>query len=379
MSARVLSFKLQQNTKDWESDITVLNGVRVVEFAGLGPAPVTGMFLADMGAQVTVIDRPGGEDFGSTFAPNRGKRSICLDLKDKDDVHIAEQIVAKSDILLEGYRPGVMEKLGLGPERAHALNPNLVYTRLTGWGQTGPWANVAAHDGNYTALAGALWYGGRVGQPPFLPATLVGDIGSGSMLALSGTLAALYHAKTTGEGQVVDAAIVNGAVALSILLLQASGTVFERGVGVLEQNGPWSQIYRCADGNFVKLGAREDKFYRIQLKMLGLWDELGGIDRKDRGNWPLMQKRYEETFLSRTQDEWAEHFDGSDACVTPILNPKKASQHPHMIAREAYIQRGDRLEPGPSPTFSGTPLSNPGEIPAKDQHRSEILNELGLG
>ena len=357
--------------------MSILDGTRVLEFAGIGPAPICGMMLADMGADVILIEPPTTPKRQPTHFIHRGKRSIALDLKSEEDARIAHQLIAWADVLIEGFRPGVMERLGFGPQIAHSANPGLVYTRVTGWGQDGPWAQMAGHDGNYTALAGALWYGGRAGETPSLPSTLVGDLAGGTMFALSGTLAALNKAQRTGEGQVVDAAIIDGVSNLLSLILTVGGTHFVRGETELDRPSPWSGVYPCKDGKHLKLGAREDKFYRQLCAILGLDGEFEKLDRYDKANWPGMRQRFSDVIASKTRDEWAAVFNQTDACATPVLSPQEAAQHPHMSARKIYEDKHTHIEPQPAPRFSETPSRPSGPIPEVDGDRAEILRELG--
>lgn len=354
----------------------VLDGVKVVEFAGMGPAPVCGMLLADMGADVIVIDRPGESPPAPSYFVGRGKRSIALDLKDGNDASIARRLAARADIVLEGFRPGVMERLGLGPEALLAERPSLVYGRMTGWGQEGPLAQTAGHDANYICLAGAFQYACEPGGAPHLPATLLGDIGGGSLFLLSGVLAALLHARATGEGQVVDAAIVDGVANLMTLMLATSGGEYDRGVAPLDIFAPWSRTYRCADGGFMKVQAREDKFFVILLRLLGLDAEFSQIQRHDRSVWRDLERRMGEVFASAPRAHWETLFDGTDACVTPVLRPDEAERHPHNRARGTFLSREGRIEPAPAPRFSRTPSARPGLPPRVDADRDAILAEL---
>lgn len=356
----------------------VLDGVKVVEFAALGPGPVCAMFLADMGADVVVVDRKGGEAFGPAYFINRGKRSIGLDLKADEDLETAKSLLAWADVVIEGYRPGVMERIGLGPEVALSINPSLVYGRMTGWGQEGPMASAAGHDGNYVALAGGYWFAGEPGEKPHLPATLVGDIGGGTMFLLSGILAGLLRAQKTGEGQVVDAAIVDGVANLLTLQLVVATKGFERGRSVLDSHAPWSQMYQCACGGYVKVATREDKFYADLLKLLGLDDEFTVQDRQDATTWPALERRMTSVFAAKTREEWAGIFDGSDACATAVLSPSEAAAHPHLAARATYFQNAGRLQPAPAPRFSSTPSTASRRIPEPDQDRESILADIAL-
>jgi acetyl-CoA hydrolase len=358
-----------------------LSGLRVLEMAGIGPAPFCGMLLADLGADVVLIDRvsAGAEDIGlgRHAIVNRGKRSIALDLKSSEGVATTLRLVANCDALIEGMRPGVMERLGLGPDVCIARNPRLVYGRMTGWGQAGPLAHAAGHDINYIALSGALWYSGRPGDPPLPPPTLVGDIGGGAMYLAVGVLAAVMSARATGKGQVVDAAIVDGSAHMMNLLLgfkSAGRFVNERGRSILD-GPPWYRTYRCADGHFVSVGSLEPRFHRLLLDKLGLADDPAHAAQYDADQWPLVHERFAKLFASRTREEWCALLEGTDACFAPVLNPDEAASHPHMLARGAFIRNDGTLEASPAPRFSGTPAEPPGAIPARGQHTQEVLDD----
>jgi acetyl-CoA hydrolase len=345
-----------------------LAGFRVLEFAGVGPAPFCGMLLADLGADVVLVDRATANaetvDLGPTAIANRGKRSIALDLKTADDLETALRLAAAADVLIEGLRPGVMERLGLGPDACLARNPRLVYGRLTGWGQDGPLAQTAGHDINYLALSGALWYAGQPGEPPLPPPTLVGDVAGGALYLAIGLLAAAMSARGTGRGQVVDAAIVDGAAHMTNLLLslRAAGLFTdERGKSILD--GPhWYATYRCADGGFVTVGAVEPKFYRLLCEKLGVAADPEFADGYDSSKWPALKRRFTELFAQRTRDEWCALLEGTDACFAPVLTPGEAAAHPHMTARRVYDDEAGFLQASPAPRFSATPDLRPGSI-----------------
>jgi alpha-methylacyl-CoA racemase len=363
----------------------VLSGVRVVEIAGLGPAPFCGMLLADMGADVVLVERAGaaGGDplsLGGNAIVNRGKRSIALDLKDAAAVEALLEIVAGADVLLEGMRPGVMERLGLGPQACLARNPRLVYGRMTGWGQDGPLAQAAGHDINYIALSGALWFSGTPGEPPMAPPTLVGDLGGGALYLAMGVLAALLSARASGAGQVVDAAIVDGSANLMNLLLSAHAAgqqPFERGRGLLD--GPhWYGSYACADGLFVSLGALEPQFNALLLAKLGLADDPDFANPYDARRWPALRERLGALFATRPRAHWTALLEGSDACFAPVLTPREAMAHPHLAARGVFEERDGVLQAAPAPRFSATPSAPPGPVPARGEHGARILREAGL-
>ncbi|HEY8977649.1 MAG TPA: CaiB/BaiF CoA-transferase family protein [Burkholderiaceae bacterium] len=366
----------------------VLSGVRVIEIAGLGPAPFCGMLLADMGADVVLVERggkngSGGGDplsLGRNAIVNRGKRSIALDLKDADAVDAVLRLVEGADALIEGMRPGVMERLGLGPDACLARNPRLVYGRMTGWGQDGPLAQAAGHDINYIALSGALWYSGAPGEPPTAPPTLVGDLGGGALYLAMGVLAAVLSARATGQGQVVDAAIVDGSANLMNLLLSAHAAgqmPFERGRGLLD--GPhWYGTYACADGGFVTVGALEPQFNALLLARLGLADDPDFRNAYDPRRWPRLRERLAALLATQPRAHWVELLEGSDACFAPVLTPREALAHPHLAARGVYAERDGVLQAAPAPRFSATPSANPGPVPARGEHGEAILREIGL-
>ncbi|MFL6625658.1 MAG: CaiB/BaiF CoA transferase family protein [Vitreoscilla sp.] len=363
----------------------VLSGLRVVEIAGLGPAPFCGMLLADMGADVVLVERgaSGGGDplaLGRNAIVHRGKRSIALDLKDPAAVDAVLRLVDGADALVEGMRPGVMERLGLGPDACLARNPRLVYGRMTGWGQDGPLAQAAGHDINYIALSGALWFAGAPGEPPMAPPTLVGDLGGGALYLAMGVLAALLAARQTGAGQVVDAAIVDGSANLMNLLLSAHAAgrqPFERGLGLLD--GPhWYGAYACADGQFVTVGALEPQFNALLLAKLGLADDPEFRNAYDARRWPRLRERLAALFAAQPRAHWVDLLEGSDACFAPVLTPREALAHPHLAARGVYAERDGVLQAAPAPRFSGTPSGIPGAVPERGADSEAILREAGL-
>jgi acetyl-CoA hydrolase len=361
----------------------VLSGVRIVEIAGLGPGPFCGMLLADLGAEVTLVERTGGGDsidFGDTAIFNRGKRSLAVDLKSPEVVELVLRLVERADGLVEGMRPGVMERLGLGPEVCLRRNPRLAYGRMTGWGQSGPLAPRAGHDLNYLGVSGAAWFASPPGQPPFPPPTLVGDMGGGALYLAVGLLAAILHARAGGPGQVVDAAIVDGSAHLLNLLLSLKGSGqlgAARGESILD--GPhWSRCYRCADGRFVSLQPVEPKFYGILLERLGLAGDPELQRQYEPERWPALSRRLEALFATRTRDEWCALFAGSDACLGPVLDPDEAARHPHNVARGTYAAPGGVLQAAPAPRFPGGPPPVPGPIPRRGAHTAAVLRELGV-
>ncbi|MFC5267805.1 CaiB/BaiF CoA transferase family protein [Kribbella qitaiheensis] len=355
-----------------------LDGVKVVELAGIGPAPFACMLLAELGAEVLRIERPGG---GLAMGPpelelvNRGRRNVAMDLKNPAAVDAVLQLVAGADVLVEGFRPGVAERLGLGPEACHEVNPKLVYGRMTGWGQDGPLAQAAGHDIDYLALSGALHLIGRAGGPPQVPANLLGDFAGGSLYLVVGVLAALVEARGSGQGQVVDAAIVDGSAHLTTMLLGAlAGGSWkqERGTNLLDTGAPFYDVYETADAQYMAVGALEPQFYDELIRLL----RITVPDRYDLASWPELRKVLTETFAQRTQAEWTEVFDGSDACVSPVL--PLAGEHPHLAARGTFVEKDGVRQAAPAPRFSRTPseLSEPPARPG--QHTRAALTDWGV-
>ncbi|MEU5879102.1 CaiB/BaiF CoA-transferase family protein [Spirillospora sp. NPDC047279] len=361
-----------------------LSGVRVIELAGIGPGPFAAMLLADLGAEVIRVDRaaavrPTGGAVGTDFT-NRGKRSIGIDLKSEQGKEVVLRLVEKADVLLEGFRPGVTERLGLGPDDCLARNPELVYGRMTGWGQEGPLSQSAGHDIGYIAVTGALHAVGRAGGPPQVPMNLLGDFAGGSMYLIVGVLSALLEAKTSGRGQVVDAAIVDGTAHLSTFIhgFMAGGMwQDERGVNMLDTGAPWYDVYETADGKHMAVGALEPQFYAEFIRLLGLeGEDLPG--QHDRDGWPDLRERFAAAFKARTRDEWAEVFLPGDACVAPVLSLKEAAEHPYNTARDVFIDEGGHLQPAPAPRFSRTPAEVEGlpVLPGVDSR--DVLTDLGF-
>jgi alpha-methylacyl-CoA racemase len=337
------------------------------------------MMLADQGATVLRIDRPGA----SSRQPehellNRGRQSAVLDLKHPRAIDALLRLVEAADVLLEGFRPGVTERLGVGPDICLRRNPRLVYARMTGWGQQGPLSGAAGHDIGYIARAGALHGLGRAGGPPQFPANLLGDFGGGGMLMAYGICAALVERATSGQGQVVDAAIVDGVASLLAmpLMFMAQGIWRdERGVNLLDGGVPWYDVYETADGKWVAVGALEPQFYAALLAGLGL---TGAPDRGDPRNWPELRGLISARFKDRTRDEWTAAFAGSDACVEPVLSVTEAAGDPHLTARETYVSRDGMVQPSPAPRFSRTPGRLPEPAPVPGQHTTEALTAWGL-
>jgi alpha-methylacyl-CoA racemase len=361
-----------------------LAGVRIVELAGIGPGPFCGMLLADLGADVVVVDRKGGTlPFGAQPKfdfTRRGKRSIALDLKQPGAAEVVLRLLEQADGLLEGFRPGVMERLGLGPDACLARNPRLVYGRLTGWGQSGPLAPAAGHDINYVALSGLLFHGGHRDSAPSIPPTVVGDIGGGAMFMAVGLLSGILSARTTGQGQVIDGAITDGCAVMSMLVqgLRAQRLWADRRQSnALDGGAHWYDTYECADGGWISVGALEPQFYRLLLEKCGLTDEGLGQAQFDVANWPRHKERFAAVFRTRSRDEWCALLEGTDACFAPVLSLAEAPAHPHNRAREAYVQIDGVAQPATAPRFSATPggVRSP---PAKvGEHTGELLQAAG--
>jgi alpha-methylacyl-CoA racemase len=348
-----------------------LAGVRVIELGGIGPVPFACMLLADLGADVTRIDRPGdGVDEASPL--RRGKRSVALDLKAPGSVDAVLTLIEQADVLVEGFRPGAAERLGLGPQHCWERNERLVYGRLTGWGQTG--SATAGHDLSYIAMTGALHAIGRAGQPPGVPLCLLGDLAGGSMYLVTGVLAALIEAKTSGRGQVVDASIVDGVAALMTPIYGMLGSgqwTDERGVNTLDTGRPWYDVYQTSDGKWLAVGALEDQFYAELLAILGI-DAVEG-DRANPARWPQLRARFAAAFGARTRDEWTDAFAGSDACVSPVLSMVEASVAPDNTTRHMFVDIDGIRQPAPAPRFSRTPLDVPSAPARVGEHSADVL------
>ncbi|TGY87968.1 CoA transferase [Marinicauda algicola] len=357
-----------------------LRGVKVVEFVGLGPAPFAAMLLSDLGADVVRIDRPGAQGGGPSEVLARGRRSLGVNLKKPEGVEACLKLLEQADILLEGYRPGVMERLGLGPEVVLKRNPALVYGRMTGWGQHGPLAHAAGHDINYIALTGALHAIGTKDKP-VPPLNVVGDFGGGSLYLVFGVLAALHHAKQTGEGQIVDAAIVDGTVSLmsAIHQLSAMGMWSDaRGENLLDGGAPFYGCYECADGRFVSIGPLEPEFYQLLFETLGIADDPAAKNPYDSRTWLELRTLLETTFRSKTRDEWSEILQGTDACFAPVMSPAEAPDHPHLAARGAFETVEGVTQAAPAPRFSKTPGRIQGPAPKPGADSEAVLAAWGF-
>lgn len=357
-----------------------LAGVTVVELAGIGPGPFAGMVLADLGATVIQVERPGGNPaaaFGHA-ALQRSRRTVAVNLKEPAGVEVVLRLVEDADLLIEGNRPGVTERLGIGPDDCLARNPALVYGRMTGWGQDGPWAQRAGHDINYIALSGALDTIGRADSGPVPPLNLVGDFGGGAMLLVVGVLAALDHARRTGEGQVVDAAMAEGAsLLLSMQRTMAAQGLWSggRGGNLLDTGAPFYDVYETADGNWVSIGSLEPQFFAELLARLDLTEEFG--DGQDPRRWPALRERLASVFASRSRDEWDEVFAGSDACYAPVLSMDEAPQHEHNVARGSFVEVGGDLQARPAPRFSATPSADPTPASRPGTDTRAVLRDAG--
>jgi alpha-methylacyl-CoA racemase len=358
-----------------------LSGVRVVELAGIGPGPFAAMLLADLGADVVRVDRPGSNwphIDPATDLTNRNKRSVRIDLKAEGSAELVLALAERADILIEGYRPGVAERLGVGPDVCLARNPRLVYGRMTGWGQDGPLAERAGHDIGYIALTGALGMIGPADGRPAVPANLLGDYAGGSLYLVIGALAALHHARATGTGQVVDAAIVDGTSHLTTMLhgmLAAGAWQDRREANILDGGTPFYDTYATSDGGYMAVGPLEPRFYEEFVRLLGLAEDTEGRqdgegvpDREKPADWPRLRAAIARRFATRTRAEWTEVFDGTDACVTPVLSLREAPRHPHLAARGTFTEHHGATQPAPAPRFSATPgtLRRPPSLPGAD-------------
>ncbi len=356
-----------------------LAGIRVVELSGLGPAPFAAMILADLGADVLRIERPDPSRLIPETGPpedvvdtnpydllGRSRRTVAIDLRRAEGAALVRELVGSADVFIEGFRPGVAERFGLGPDDLHAVNDRLVYGRMTGWGQTGPLADRAGHDLTYLAVSGLLAHIGRAGQPPTPPLNLVADFGGGAMFLVTGVLAALVERGVSGHGQTVDAAMVDGAAALMAPLFGAWASGFwsaDRGTNLLDSGAPFYDCYECADGGWIAIGAIEGPFYAQLLDGLGLAGDETLPDQHDQSRWGELRERISGVVAGRTRDDWAEIFAGTDACVAPVLSMGEAPSHPHAVAREAFVDVDGVFQPAPAPRFDRTPTSDPEPTP----------------
>jgi alpha-methylacyl-CoA racemase len=359
-----------------------LRGVRVVEIAGIGPGPHACMILADLGADVVRVERPGGQLLagGATMVLNRGRPSVALDLKQPEAATVVLDLARGADVLVEGMRPGVAERLGIGPEHCHAVNPRLVYGRMTGWGQDGPLAQAAGHDINYISVAGALFGMGQTPERPQFPGNLVGDFGGGSTYLVIGLLAALLEARASGEGQVVDAAIVDGTAHLNAMasaFLAGGGYQERRGANLLDGGVPYYDVYETSDGKHVSVGALEPQFYATLIATLGLEGIAPGQAEMER--YDELRTLLADTFRQRTQAEWVALFEGTDACVAGVIPVSEAARHPHLAARSTFVEHEGLVQPRPAPRFSRTEASlGLPPSPAAGTHTREALTAWGI-
>ncbi|HUF96721.1 MAG TPA: CaiB/BaiF CoA-transferase family protein [Ilumatobacter sp.] len=358
-----------------------LSGVRVVELAGMGPAPFAGMMLADLGATVVRVDRPPTPARPAAWSTGdimgRGKHSVGVDLKQPDGVELVLDLCAASDVLIEGFRPGVAERLGLGPEQCMSRNAALVYGRMTGYGQDGPLAHAAGHDINYISIGGALGVIGRADQPPTPPLNLLGDFGGGGLLLVVGVLSALMHARATGEGQVVDAAMVDGTALLLAPMLPGIKMGWQgRGRGLLDSGAHFYDVYETADRRYLSVGALEEKFYVDLLARMNI-DPASLPAQMDSAGWATAKAELSRVFLTKTRDEWCNLFEGSDACVTPVLEPGEAEQHPHNLERQVFVDVDGVVQAAPAPRFDRTAATVAWGPPSIGDHTDAVVSELG--
>ena len=364
-----------------------LTGTRVIELAGIGPGPFAAMMLSDMGAEVIRVERAPAVRGPAAGAPGwdvlqRGRRNLALDLKHPDGVAALLSLVERADALLEGFRPGVMERMGAGPDVCLARNPKLVFGRMTGWGQEGPYASAAGHDINYISLAGALAHFGRLGEPPTPPLNLVGDFGGGGMLLAFGVVCGLLEAARSGEGQVVDAAMVDGsAVMMSMFWGMKQVGFFDetrRGDNLLDTGAHFYDVYRCSDGHYISVGSIEPQFYAELLRLTGLSEDPEFALQMDHNLWPVLKGRLEKLFHTKTRDEWCALMEGTDACFAPVLTMSEAAEHPHNVARRTFIDVAGTRQPAPAPRFSRTRPEVARPPAHAGQHTREVLLDWGL-
>ncbi|MEP7201261.1 MAG: CaiB/BaiF CoA-transferase family protein [Ilumatobacteraceae bacterium] len=364
-----------------------LSGYRIIELAGIGPGPFAAMMLADMGAEVVRVDRANVVNGPAPHTPHydvllRGRRNIAIDLKHPDGVATLLDLVASADGLIEGFRPKVMERLGIGPDVCLARNPRLVFGRMTGWGQSGPFADAAGHDINYISLAGALAHFGREGEAPTPPLNMVGDFGGGGMLLAFGVVCALLETQRSGVGQVVDAAMVDGAaVLMSMFWSFRKIDLFDedhRGTNLLDTGAHFYDVYRCADGKYISIGSIEPQFYSELLRLTDLTGDRDFVEQMDKSAWPHLKGRLAEVFATKSRNEWCSLMEATDVCFAPVLTMTEASQHPHNVQRGTFVDVAGTIQPAPAPRFSRTPaeIAKPPAHPG--QHTLEILRDWGF-
>lgn len=357
-----------------------LSGVKIVEFANIGPVPFCGMLLSDMGAEIIRVDRKGDQGGSKFLVMSRNRRSVALDLKNPDGVEACLKLIASADVLIEGYRPGVLERLGLGPDICLQRNPKLVYGRMTGWGQYGPLAKVAAHDLNFIALTGALHAIGRPGEKPVMPLNLVGDFGGGALYLAMGICAALLEAKNSGKGQVIDAAMTDGATSLMAMYygFRAEGEWSDtHGTNLLDGGPHFYDVYETSDGKWITVASLEPQFYALLREKAGL-GEVEWDSQMDRNKWPEQKVRIAEIFRTKTRDEWCALMEGTDTCFAPVLSMGEAASHPHNKARETIVAPGGVEQPNVAPRFSRTPSEIQGPPPMNGEQTIEVLQDWGF-
>ena len=364
-----------------------LTGYKIIEIAGIGPGPFAAMMLSDMGAEVIRVERVQAvRDTQSSNANwdvmQRGRKNVAIDLKHADGVEALLQLVEKADAMIEGFRPGVMERLGVGPDVCLARNKKLVFGRMTGWGQDGPYANAAGHDINYIALAGALAHFGRAGEAPVPPLNMVGDFGGGGMLLAYGVVCALLEAQRSGAGQVVDAAMVDGSAILMSMFwgFKNIGLHDEnaRGTNMLDSGAHFYDVYKCSDGKYVSIGSIEPQFYAQLLQLTGLASDAEFANQQDRSMWPKLKQRLTEVFATKTQAEWCKIMEGTDVCFAPVLTMSEAAKHPHNVARKTFIEIAGTTQPAPAPRFSRTVASLPTAPVGAGANTREVLQSWGI-
>ncbi|MES2974802.1 MAG: CaiB/BaiF CoA-transferase family protein [Pseudomonadota bacterium] len=373
-----------KNAVTWKAS-GPLSGVRIVELGGIGPGPFTAMLLADLGAEVLRIDRivasDGGVELEEKFnLLHRSRRSVAMDLKNPKAVAAILRLVARADAIIEGFRPGVTERLGLGPDDCLAANRKIVYGRMTGWGQDGPLAQAPGHDMNYIALTGVLHSIGSTGGPPVPPLNLAGDFGGGSLYLALGIVSALLESRTSGKGQVVDAAMVDGSASLMALMygMRAAGKwTDQRGDNRLDSGAPWYSVYETSDGKYVALASNEARFYKVTLELMGLGSR-DLPDQHDKASWPEMKKLFAGIFITRTRDEWCALMAGNEVCFAPVLSMAEAPSHPHLKARSTFVEIEGVVQPAPAPRFSRTPGAIQGRAPRVGEHTGQALADWGF-
>ncbi|MCY1345986.1 CaiB/BaiF CoA transferase family protein [Pseudomonas jinjuensis] len=363
----------------------MLSGIKIVEICGIGPGPFCAMHLADLGAEVIAVERAAstsitGEANADKNPINRGKRSVTADLKTAEGRETVLKLIEGADALIEGMRPGVMERLGLGPDVLLARNPKLVFGRMTGWGQSGPMAQAAGHDNNYVSLSGAMYHCGTAGEAPSSPITLLGDIGGGALYLAVGILAGILNARATGKGTVVDAAIVDGSAHMMGLMLGLAkkGLLSEQRGKSVHDGSHFYATYRCADGRYVSVGSMEPQFYALLLEKLGLKDDPLFAKQWDKSRWEEQRAALAKIFAGRTRAEWCDLLEGTDVCFAPVNSQQEAARHPHMVERGVYFERDGMLQASPAPRFDGKVVA-PGEVPTRGQDTAEVMAALEAG